>query len=159
MIKSIIFQQFRHFYGILFALSTIFGTINLFAQPSNSIEASLSTEVITETAHYADSYNPRKNIQRDDLNNEILHDFNYEVFSENFIQVTFHFRTPRCYGNRFILKEYDDTIGIAVIEGTIPNAPKFCTMEAGKGNIFLKTEKPIANRKIFKLSVTEVDLK
>jgi len=157
--KSNILRKFRYFPIVGIKFSIIFGVVNLLAQPSSPIETSLSTGTISKNTHRHSHYGLREDIQHDDLHNEILIDFNYKVLSENIIHVTFHSGIPRCYGTRNILKEYDNEIGIAVIEGTIPNAPKFCTMEAGKGNFFLKTEKPIANRKIFKLSVMEIDLK
>jgi len=105
------------------------------------------------------SLNPgREEVQRHDLHYERLTQFQHIVLSVHSIGVNFVTGTSSCYGSRAVLVEKDDSIGIAVINGTIPEAPEACILIAVHTHFVLNTEKPIGNRPIVPLTEAQVQL-
>jgi len=100
---------------------------------------------------------PKESEQQHDLKNETIRGFKHEIISENSIRVSFQTGSPNCVGDRAVLEESDDTIGIAVITGTLIGAPKYCAAIGALKFFVLHTKRPIGNRKIVEL--TSVELK
>jgi|GEM_PF-3849312 len=96
-------------------------------------------------------------VQRHDLKNESLLQFHHKVLSDKTIAVYFMTGVPSCFGARAVLEEKDDSIGLAVVGGTVPDGPEVCILLARDAYFVLRTEKPIGKRTIFALE--SVDLK
>jgi len=96
-------------------------------------------------------------IQRHDLTGEQLVKFEHVVISDTSIGVNFTKGPERCHGSRAVLVEKEDSIGIAVVAGNVPDGPKGCILLATTAHLILHTKKPIGNRKIIHL--LDVDLK
>jgi len=100
---------------------------------------------------------PPDSVQRHDLRNESLQQWRrHEIVSENSIRVFFAAGTRSCYGNRVVLKETSEEVQIAIIEGTVPEHPGMCTLNALLTSFLLHTEKAIAGRKIVPLRDVEL---
>jgi len=114
-----------------------------------------SGSYVRGTAIHTDKYPmPSDSVQRNDLENEHLDSWDrYKVVSENSIRVYFTAGTSKCYGQRAVIKESDDSIYIAIIEGFIPGSPPECSLSllAMNTSFLLYTEKPIAGRSILPL--------
>jgi len=95
-------------------------------------------------------------MQRHDLKNESLLQFHHTVLSDTEIAVYFTTGVPSCFGARAVLEEKDDSIGLAVVGGTVPDGPEMCILIAQHSYFVLRTEKPIGERTIFALE--SVDL-
>jgi len=95
--------------------------------------------------------------QRQNLKHESLLQFQHKVLSDKTIAVYFTTGVPSCFGARAVLEEKEDSIGIAVVGGTVPDGPEVCILIARQTYFLLKTEKPIGERTIFALE--SVDLK
>jgi len=100
----------------------------------------------------------KESVQRNDLKRETLIHFHPIVLSETSIGVNFTSGADNCFGYRAILEETSDSIGIAVVEGNIPGAPKHCKLLAGMSHFVLHTQNPIGHRKIVPLKADAVKL-
>lgn len=95
----------------------------------------------------------RDDTSRDDLTNEQAVPWErHEIVSENTIRLFFTARPKSCFGVRAVVKETETTVEVAVLEGKLPDAPKFCTLEARKASIVVETEQPIADREVVVLT-------
>jgi len=94
---------------------------------------------------------PKEDVQRHDLKNEKISNFKHQIISDNSIRVSFQTGASNCYGARAIIKENDDTIEIAVFQGTLPEAPQVCTMVGRLTFFILHTQRPIGGRKIVQM--------
>jgi len=101
----------------------------------------------------------RETVQRNDLRLEHLVAFEPIVLSDTSIGVNFTAGVDDCYGYRAILIEKDDSIGIAVVEGVIPNPAHACFLQAIMAHFVLHTKHLIGNRQIIPLTAAEVQLK
>jgi len=110
------------------------------------------------TEEQDDRYTGTSELQRYDLHHESLTQFQYKVLSDGTIGVYFTTGSPRCFGSRVVMEENDDSIGIAVITGTLEKDLQICTLEAKYTHFLLHTKKPIDERVIFPLTEAEVQL-
>ena len=94
---------------------------------------------------------------RNDLTNERAVDWErHEIVDENSIRVFFTAGTSSCFGARAVVEETDTAVEIAVIEGTFPDAPGACTLEARGATILVETEQPVADRDVVQLADPEL---
>lgn len=88
-------------------------------------------------------------VQRDDLENEHVIEWQrYEQVSDTQIRVFFTTGSPRCYGARAVVEESAETVEIATIEGTLPDAPEVCTLEARFVSMLVETQNVIGDREV-----------
>lgn len=95
---------------------------------------------------------PRDKVPRDDLSEErvVIWD-TAEVVAETKIRVTFWAGTHRCFSSRYVVRETDHNVAIAVIEGKFPQAPRACTEEARQASLVVETTQPVGQREIVPL--------
>lgn len=94
---------------------------------------------------------PRHSIvkQRDDLSHEHVRQWsNARELSGNRLRVDFTMGTPKCHGARAVVKERADTIDIAVMEGTLPDAPRNCTLETMLASVVVTLDEPVGERSL-----------
>ena len=101
---------------------------------------------------------PLDETPRDDLTEERVVNWDTaEIIAETKIRVTFWAGTHRCFGARYIVRETNEDIAIAVIEGKFPNAPHACTEEARLASIVVETKQPVGQRNIVPLPEPQLD--
>jgi|GEM_PF-5117257 len=105
---------------------------------------------------FDDVYRVPGELQRHDLRHENMVEFHHKVLSDGSIGVYFINGSSRCYGSRAVLVENEDSIGIAVVTGTLPNGPEVCTLEAKMAHYVLHTQEPIGKREIVALESVEL---
>ncbi|MGO1319113.1 MAG: hypothetical protein ACTMIK_02535 [Galactobacter sp.] len=97
--------------------------------------------------------------QRDDLTHErVVPWSNATELSGNRLRVDFTMGSPKCTGARAVVEESTDTVDIAVLNGTLPEAPRNCTMEALLAAVVVELDEPLGDRTLRHLeSVGESD--
>lgn len=71
-----------------------------------------------------------------------------DVVSDSQLRVFFLAGTATCYGTRAVVDENDTTVSIAVFEGTLPDAPSECTLEARYASLLVDLDEPLSGREV-----------
>jgi len=100
---------------------------------------------------------PKSAVQRHDLKNEFIRGFKLQIISEKFIRLSFETNDSKCYGSRAVLEETDDTVGVAVVTGTLPEAAQVCALEGHWEFFELHLQREIGYRKVFKLKTVNLN--
>lgn len=86
---------------------------------------------------------------REDLENERVGSWTaHEIVDDSTIRVFFIGGDPKCFGSRAMVEESPSEIKIAVIHGSIPQAPENCTAVGASNAITVETEDKINERDI-----------
>jgi hypothetical protein len=86
---------------------------------------------------------------RDDLADEHAVEWiRSEQPSDREVRVYFLMGNPKCYGARAQVRETPNEIEIAVMEGTLPDAPENCALVAAEASILITLDMPVASRRI-----------
>lgn len=86
---------------------------------------------------------------RDDLENERAGSWSrHEIIDDTSIRVFFTGGDPKCFGSRAMIEETSSEIRIAVINGSIPEAPEHCTAVGASNSMTVETEDEIDERDI-----------
>lgn len=96
-------------------------------------------------------------VRRDDLTHERVVEWtHYDEVAENQLRFFFMAGTPSCYGSRAVVEESGTAVSVAVIEGTLPDAPDACTDEGRFASLLVETDAPVGEREV--LPLTDPDL-
>lgn len=97
---------------------------------------------------------PEDEIPRDDLVEErVLPWTDSANVSDTQIRVFFVAGNPACYGTRAITEQTDSEVAVAVIQGTLPEAPEACAALAFQGSLLIDLDAPLGDRPVVKLSI------
>lgn len=87
--------------------------------------------------------------QRTDLHNEHASSWSrYEVVSDHSVRVFFYMGNPQCHGVRAAVDEDAATVRITLYEGTLPDAPAECTLNAASASLVVTTRDPVGTRSV-----------
>lgn len=97
---------------------------------------------------------PKDEIPRDDLLEErVLSWTDSENVSDTQVRVSFVGGNPACYGTRAITEQTGSEVAVALIQGTLPEAPEACTALAFQGSLLIDLDAPLGDRPVVKLSI------
>lgn len=98
-------------------------------------------------------------VDGDNMSNEqVVSWSDYKVRDSTHVSLDVITGDPNCFGLRTVVRESDSTIGIAVIQGTLPRAPRHCKSVGRRETVIVETISPIGHRTITRLSPDEVKL-
>lgn len=86
---------------------------------------------------------------RTDLQSERVLSWNRsQQVGDRKIRVYFLMGDPTCYGVRARVHETPDAVHITVLQGSLPNAPEQCSLEAAEASLLVTSPSPVAGRRI-----------
>ncbi|MGO3151068.1 MAG: hypothetical protein ACTIJJ_00380 [Galactobacter sp.] len=90
---------------------------------------------------------------RDDLENERSASWDrIEAESGNKLRIDFQLGSPKCSGARAEVREAPDAVEVTLWTGTLPEAPRNCTMEAMFASLVVQLDAPLGDREVLRLT-------
>lgn len=90
---------------------------------------------------------------RDDLENERSATWDCtEAESGNKLRIDFQLVSPKCSGARAEVRETPDAVEVTLWTGTLPEAPRNCTLEAMFASLVVQLDEPLGNREVLRLT-------
>ncbi|KAB5607440.1 hypothetical protein EHS19_04530 [Bifidobacterium jacchi] len=77
------------------------------------------------------------------------------MVSDRSVRVFFTMGSPQCHGVRATVEEDAATVRIDLYEGTLPDAPAECTLNAVSASLVVSTRDPIGTRSVVRSSSGE----
>ncbi len=134
--------------SVTFTVPVLFLALSGYGSEPDSSSDSTAAPAVTDSS----SVPQVDDEPRNDMTNERIVEWDQvEAVSETSIRISFTADSESCFGTRAVVKESDVTIAVAVIEGTLPDAPEACTLEARAGSLVVETKEPIGDREIIPL--------
>lgn len=128
----------------------------------NSVEPSVSdgtTSRAMPDEPFPAGGKPKKLAPSSGMSNESVQTWrSYSQSSEN-VEVEFAGGDPKCFGYRAVLDEQEDVVSVAIVEGTLAEAPDVCESSATIYSIDVELDKPLGSRLVKQLSEEKVDLR
>jgi hypothetical protein len=76
-----------------------------------------------------------------------------QTVDEHHLRVAFTAGNPRCFGTRALVREDDQQVLIATIEGTLPDAPEACSLIGRQATLLITLDAPLGERPVRPLSI------
>jgi hypothetical protein len=76
-----------------------------------------------------------------------------ETVDEHHLRVGFAAGNPKCLGTRALIREDDQQVLIATIEGTLPGAPEACSLIGREATLLIALESPLSGRTVRPLGI------
>jgi hypothetical protein len=91
--------------------------------------------------------------RHDLLNERVVPWSSIETVDERHLRVRFAAGNPQCLGTRALVREDDQQVLIATIEGTLPGAPEVCSLIGRKATLLIALDTPLGERPVHPLSI------
>jgi hypothetical protein len=120
------------------------------AVPDDSDSGSIATPAPTSSGSPGSS----DDTPRDDLLEErIVAWTSVETVDEEHVRVSFPAGNPKCLGTRALVREDDQQVLVATIEGTRPDAPEACSLVGRQATLLITLEAPLGDRPVRPLEI------